>query len=165
MFPADTWNPSPYDIRALRYAEHFCVWAIRTSVACSPQCRTLQREFQTAFGAGNEDGTNAYFALLSCLGKGTRKVRIGRPGHIDMTADELSLVLMLAAAQAGDSERFMAHARWVLGHDDLQALYTAARRFTDHLQARGHSFRKVQAPPPRRTSGGEALRMVAGFSQ
>ncbi len=78
MWLGENLDPSPYDVRSLRYAEHFSVWALRTSVACSPQCRTLLREFQTAFGPHNDDGISAYYALMTSLGKGIRKMRIGQ---------------------------------------------------------------------------------------
>ncbi len=133
------------DLRALRYAEHFCVWALRTSVACSAQCRTLRQEFQRAFGAGDEAATEAYYELLVRLGEGKRKVRIGRPGHIQVTTDELTLVRMLAAAQDGDVERFRAHACWLMGHNRLDALYLGAARFTGLLRERGHVFQAPEA--------------------
>ena len=76
---------------------------------------------------------------------GARKVRIGRPGHIQLTTDELTLVRMLAAAQAQDSERFMAHACWIMGHNRLDRLYAGAVRFTDMLRDRGHEFQMPEA--------------------
>lgn len=133
------------DLRALRYAEHFCVWAVRTSVACSAQCRTLMQEFQRTFGPKDQSAQTAYYDLLICLGEGKRKVRIGRPGHIQLTTDELTLVRMLAAAQAQDAGRFMAHACWIMGHNRLDRLYASAVRFTDMLRDRGHEFQMPEA--------------------
>ena len=136
-----------FDLRALRYAEHFCIWAIRTSVACSSQCRTLNREFEHAFGSGTDVGVAAYHDVLCNLGHGRRKVRIGRPGHIQLTADELSLMLMFAAGQHGDRDRFDAQARWIMAHDRLDDLYASARRFTGLLAERGHHFRPPETRP------------------
>lgn len=133
------------DLRALRYAEHFCVWALRTSVACSARCKTLLLEFQRAFGPEDEVATQAYYDLLTNLGEGRRKVRIGRPGHIQLTNDEQTLVRMLAAAQAGDVERFTAHACWIMGHNRVDALYASAVRFTGLLLGRGHRFQTAEA--------------------
>jgi len=133
------------DLRNLRYAEHFCVWAMRTSVACSPQCRTLLREFESAFGRRAADGLECWHDLLKALTRGARKVRIGRPGLIQLTHDELSLTAMLAAAQAHDRDRFMAHARWIMAHDRLDDVYDEARRFTGLLRERGHLCRLPEA--------------------
>lgn len=148
------------DLRALRYAEHFCVWALRTSVACSAQCRTLRQEFQRAFGSDDAAATDAYYDLLVRLGEGKRKVRIGRPGHIQLTADELTMARMLAAAQAGDVERFRAHACWIMGHNRLDALYASAVRFTGLLRERGHTFR-----PLTHVAAPEAVPVAAGMAQ
>ena len=130
--------PNACDLRSLRYAEHFCIWAIRTSVACSPQCRTLLREFESAFGSRAADGMSAWRALMEALAGGARRLRIGRPGLIQLTHDETSLARMLAAAQAHERDLFMAHARWIMGHERLDDLYDEARRFTGLLRERGH---------------------------
>ncbi len=135
-----------FDLRSLRYAEHFCIWAIRTSVACSSQCKTLVREFHHAFGPQAEAGMRAYHDVVHALGQGRRKVRIGRPGHIELTPDEISLMLMFAAGQAGDDDRFMAQARWIMGHDRLDELSASVGAFTHLLATRGHSFRTADAP-------------------
>lgn len=134
------WSESPdaHDLRSLRYAEHFCIWAMRTSVACSPKCRTLLREFESAFGRRAPDGLTAWYHLLQALGEGARKVCIGRPGHIQLTHDELCIARMLGAAQTQDQDRFMAHARWIMAHNRLDRLYDDARRFTGLMRERGH---------------------------
>lgn len=134
-----------FDLRSLRYAEHFSIWAIRTTVACSPLCRTLMREFHSAFGPNMDEGRAAYQTLVEGLARGARKVWIGRPGHITLTSDELCMMLMLAAGQYEDQDRFCAHARWIMGHERLDDLYVRVRRYTDLLRARGHWFR---TPPP-----------------
>ncbi len=141
MTPAQP-DPVPSDLRDLRYVQHFCVWALRTSVACSPQCRILLREFDRAFAGRIEDGLDAYHDLIRSLGKGRRQVRIGRPGHIELTHDERSLLALLAAAQAGDRERFQAHACFFMGHGRLDRLYDDARAFTRLLGRQGHFFSK-----------------------
>ncbi|MEI9904787.1 MAG: hypothetical protein WDN06_13070 [Asticcacaulis sp.] len=82
-----------------------------------------------------------------------------------MTADELSMVEMLAAAQAGDEERFRAHARWIMGHNQFDELYESAQRFTRMLLARGHRFRKPDTSNASEPTESTALRMVRGSSQ
>lgn len=137
-------EPISTDLRELRYVQHFCVWALRTSVACSPTCRILIREFDRAFAGDLETGLGAYHALVRNLGKGRRKISIGRPGHVELTHDERSLLAMLAAAQGGERDRFLAHARFFMGHDRLDDLYASARDFTGRLRDKGHFFTKPQ---------------------
>ena len=132
----------PTDLRELRYVQHFCVWALRTSVACSPTCRVLLREFDRAFSGDLEEGLASYHDFIRRLGAGRRKVSIGRPGHVELTHDERGLLALLGAAQTGDRDRFMAHARFVMGHDRLDDLYEAAGAFTARLRANGHFFNK-----------------------
>ena len=148
-----------FDLRSLRYAEHFCIWAIRTSVACSSQCKTLVREFHHAFGPQAEGGMAAYHDVVQALGQGQRKVRIGRPGHIELTPDEISLMLMFAAGQSGDRDRFIAQARWIMGHDRLDDLAAGVEVFTQMLAARGHYFRAADAPE-RTTTPAPALHIA-----
>ena len=133
-------DPIPSDLRELRYIQHFSVWALRTSVACSPTCRVLLREFDRAFAGDIEQGLADFHALIRSLGQGRRKVVIGRPGHIELTYDERGLLALLAAAQMGDRERFLAHARFVMGHDRLDDLYQTAGAFAARLRANGHFF-------------------------
>jgi len=140
--PAPVPDPMPTDLRALRYVQHFCVWALRTSVACSPRCRVLQREFDRAFAGGFDAGLGAWHGLIRSLAGGRRRLVIGRPGHVELTHDEGSLLALLAAAQAEDGERFMAHARFIMGHNRLDDLYDHARAFTRLLRNQGHFFGK-----------------------
>ena len=135
-------DPIPTDLRELRYVQHFSVWALRTSVACSPTCRVLLREFDRAFAGDIEEGLADFHALVRSLGAGRRKVSIGRPGHVELTHDERGLLALLGAAQSGDRERFLARARFVMGHDRLGDLYDSACAFTGRLRAKGHFFSK-----------------------
>ncbi len=138
----DVSDAIPTDLRDLRYVQHFSLWAIRTSVACSPHCRTLLREFNRAFAGRFDQGVAAYHALVRDLGGARRKTTIGRPGHIELTHDELSLLALLAAAQNDDRERFLAHARFVMGHNRLDPLCASAGTFTRLLREQGHFFSK-----------------------
>ncbi len=140
--PSPVSDAAPTDLRELRYAQHFCVWALRTSVACSPQCRVLLREFDRAFAGQVDRGLAAWHGLIRSLAGARRRMLIGRPGHIALAHDERSLLALLAAAQADERERFMAHARFIMGHDRLDALYGDAQAFTRLLRDQGHFFSK-----------------------
>ena len=132
----------PSDLRDLRYVQHFCIFALRASVSCSPKCRILLREFDRAFGGDVGDGFSAYLDLVQSLGKGRRKVAVGRPGHVELTHDERTLLALLAAAQDQDRARFAAHACFFMGHNRLDRLYDDARAFTGLLRNHGHFFAK-----------------------
>ncbi|ESQ78315.1 hypothetical protein [Asticcacaulis sp. YBE204] len=126
------------DLRSLRYVEHFLTWALRTSVACSPHCRMLQREFVHAFGPEPSAGVRAFHDWLIALSKGKRKLELGRPGLIELTRDEESLLALLTSAQMGEAVRFTAQARWVMGSEPHDGLYDAARMLMTLLDQRGY---------------------------
>lgn len=136
-----TSDTSPTDLRHLRYVEHFTVWLFRTSVACSPGCRMIHREFKHAFGTRVEEAARVFEQVLLCLSKGVRPITMGRPGHIELTHDEQSLLALFAAAQADDEARFRAHACWLMGHGRIESLYEYARLLGDILRERGLQFR------------------------
>lgn len=135
------------DIRSLRYVEHFLAWALRTSVACSPQCRTLQREFIHAFGAEPSAGIQAFHSWLMALSQGQRRLEIGRPGLIELTRDEEALLALLASAQAGDRDRFLAQARWLMGTEPDAGLYAAGQGLMALLNGRGYQIALARLTP------------------
>lgn len=156
-----TDNGENRDIRTLSYAEHFLIWAVRTSVACSVQCRTLHREFSHAFGGQESEGILAFHNIVGLLAKGRRKLRLGRPGHIETTRDEMALLALFAAAQKGNEDRFLAHARWIMGKEPPEALYLAVRVMVQLLEARGYRLRDLCLPVVSRPeSSAESLRRV-----
>lgn len=156
-----TDNGNNRDIRTLSYAEHFLIWAVRTSVACSVQCRTLHREFSHAFGGQENEGIVAFHRIVSLLAQGRRKMRLGRPGHIETTIDELNLLALFAAAQTGQKARFLAHARWIMGAEPPEALYLAVQVMVQLLEARGCRLRDLCLPVVSRPEpSAENLRMV-----
>lgn len=134
------------DLRSLRYVEHFLTWALRTSIACSPHCRTLQREFVHAFGPEPSAGVGAFHDWLIALSKGKRKLEIGRPGLIELTRDEEALLALLTSAQTSDAARFMAQARWVMGTEPREGLYPAARMLMILLDQRGYRMTPKALP-------------------
>lgn len=128
------------DLRQLRYAEHFLTWALRTSVACSPQCRLLQREFAHAFGPEPSEGLKAFHGWLLALAKGRRRLEIGRPGLIALTRDEEMLLSLLTHAQTQEVDRFTAQARFVMGAEPSGDLYAVARHLMELMAQRGHGL-------------------------
>ena len=133
---------APSDLRQLRYTEHFLVWSIRTSLTCCTQCRTLVREMDRAFGPLSEAGQCGLAIFLRAMGQGKRTIRIGRPGHIELTQDEKSFLALFEALQAGDRDRAAAHARWLAGSDAIQDISLAAGVLARLFSQRGLVFRR-----------------------
>jgi len=134
----------PSDLRQLRYTEHFLIWSIRTSLTCCTQCRTLVREMDRAFGPLSQAGQCGLHIFLTAMGQGRRTIRIGRPGHIELTQDEKSIIALFAALQAGDRDRAAAHARWLAGSDDVQDICLAAGALGRLFARRGLEFRRPE---------------------
>ncbi len=152
---------APNDIRSLSYAEHFIVWVMRTAVACAPECRMIHCEFAHAFGPHVEAGAKAFERVLLALAKGKRPITLARPGHIDMTHDELSLLALFAAAQDGDKTRCLAHARWMMGQGRPEPLCEAVADLGSLLEHNGRAFRRVPDAVPPEGCKGEVGRLHA----
>ncbi|WP_443749302.1 hypothetical protein [Asticcacaulis solisilvae] len=135
---------APSDLRQLRYSDHFLVWSIRTSLTCCTQCRTLVREMDRAFGPLSEAGQCGLTIFLKAMGQGKRVIRIGRPGHIELTQDEKSFLALFEALQAGDRDRAAAHARWLAGSDAVQDICLAAGALCRLFTQRGLEFRRLE---------------------
>lgn len=138
---------APSDLRQLRYTEHFLVWSIRTSLTCCTQCRTLVTEMDRAFGPLSDAGQCGLKIFLNAMGQGKRTIRIGRPGHIELTQDEKSFLALFEALQAGDRDRAAAHARWLAGSDAIQDICLAAGVLARLLAQRGLEFRRFEDAP------------------
>ena len=150
-----------HDIRNLSYAEHFIVWVMRTAVACAPECRMIHREFSHAFGPQAEAGAKAFERVLLALAKGTRPITLARPGHIDMTHDERSLLALFAAAQGRDEARALAHARWMMGRSRPEPLCEAVAELGALLEGNGRTFRPTPDTVPPESCTGEPGRLYA----
>ncbi len=135
---------APSDLRQLRYTEHFLVWSIRTSLSCCTQCRTLVKEMDRAFGPLSTAGQCGLTIFLRTLGQGKRTIRIGRPGHIELTPDERSFLALFEALQAHDRDRAAAHARWLVGSDDVHDICLAAGALCRLFTRRGLEFRRFE---------------------
>jgi hypothetical protein len=145
----------PNDIRNLSYAGHFIVWVMRTAVACAPECRMIHREFSHAFGPHVEAGAKAFERVLLALAKGTRPITLARPGHVQMTHDELSLLALFAAGQIGDGARCLAHARWLMGKARPEPLCEAVADLGILLARNGRTLCPApDAVPPQGCAGG-----------
>ena len=157
MSAAEAPSPEtlPNDIRNLSYAGHFIVWVMRTAVACAPECRMIHREFSHAFGPHVEAGAKAFERVLLALARGMRPITLSRPGHVQMTHDELSLLALFAAAQDGDEARCLAHARWLMGRARPEPLCEAVADLGILLARNGRIVcRSPDSVPPQGCASG-----------
>lgn len=94
----------------------YALWGFRAAAVHHGDCPALVEAFQQTFG---EEGSEALFALhvlARILGRdGGRRIALAAPGCCRVTADELSIVAALAAAQEKAEARRDAHLSWLMG--------------------------------------------------
>ena len=107
----------------LGYGAGFALWSFRACARGCADCGALKRGFAHAFG---EDASAALLGvqrMTSTFGHiGRRKLTLAMPGSVRITADELSLISMLAAAQAHDEAARDAHLQWLLVKQPAQGV-------------------------------------------
>lgn len=92
------------------------VWGFRACASGHGKCPPVARGFDEAFGERGPEALADIMQLVRIFGSaGRRQISIAMPGCGRMTADELSMAAMLAAAQAGHSDERDAHATWLFG--------------------------------------------------
>lgn len=132
-------------ITALGFGGGFALWGIRAIVSGKGKCCRLNAGFDRAFAIDNvmdktlatqtnrRAGCFAMNAMKSfCYQLGTlgrREIVISSPGTMGVTADELSIVSILAGGQAGDKDRCEAHLCWLLATNETQLAYRAAQTY------------------------------------
>ncbi len=134
------------DLRDLTYGEHLIVWAFR-AFAKGRDCAIVRKEFDHGCG---EHAAEAFGAMrifvqqLAMLGR--RPIVLAPPGCLTVVRDEQLVLCLFAAAQAGDSDRFAAHFRWLAAGPHDPVLERVVRLIATALAQRGHRLR-AQAQP------------------
>lgn len=127
------------DVLALATGEQFALWALRWRRACPWDNRTLAEGHFRALGiAAVEEGIAAFAALWEALSRhGRRRLSLNGCRCRTLAADELAMLTLLAAAQAGEGAHIEALARWLCRPDGQEALVAASRRYARVLASRG----------------------------
>ncbi|MEM9169768.1 MAG: hypothetical protein AAGC56_08945 [Pseudomonadota bacterium] len=100
------------------------VWAVRAAAVGGLDCPALARAYSVAFGDDRDDALAGVLVFTRAIGLAARKrVGLAAPGCCGVTRDELSIVNILAAAQAGDDDALDARLAWF-----AQPRYAAAAR-------------------------------------
>ena len=116
---------------------HLALWAFRAGAVGHLECCALVKAFDRTMGEEAGPALAAVCRLVRVVGRdGGRVIRLAHPGCCRVTADELSLVAALAAAQSGDRARRDAHVSWLTcgraedaarcAADDVAAAFDAA---------------------------------------
>ncbi len=103
-------------IPQLGLAAGYILWGFRAAAMRHTECRVLREGYQRALGPDGDSALECMHELVRSIGlHGGRKILIGEPGCCGVTADELSVVALIASAQEQDGERRDAHLRWLMG--------------------------------------------------
>ena len=99
----------------LTYAEHVLVWAIRHWVDGRRCWQIVEREFRDSCGtSGGSTVLAALCQFLVCVAvHGRRTIRVGYRGFPGVSPDEMSLLQLIAAAQADEAHRIAARLPWL----------------------------------------------------
>ncbi len=99
------------------------VWSFRAAATGEYPCCVIRKGFNSAFGEEAHSALGALIEFAQLLGSaGRRRILLARAGCCSVTADELSIIATLAAAQRNDIELCDAHLSWLMcGRGEQQA--------------------------------------------
>ena len=125
------------------------VWSFRACALGHGDCCVLMRGFERAFGDDADPALRAMLGLVRVIGhQGRRKVSLGMPGCVRITRDELSLLMVLAAAQSGDSALRDAHLTWLNGRTPCDHMSLIVERVADLFGSNGYRIKLPQTDLP-----------------
>lgn len=105
----------------------YAIWGFRAIAMGHGDCPVLIRGFEHTFGNHSERAHRAVSALANEMNAGgRRRIKLAMPGCGFPTADELSVVAMLSAAQQGDTLRSQTHLAWLMHANCSDAALIAA---------------------------------------
>jgi len=118
----------PTTLGELDLAERLVVWSFRRWVSGTENWALVEREFRRQFAEGAVHGALRSFAMfveaLRCHAR--RVIRYHQPGCPCLGGDEVCVLTMITAAQAGDLNLAQATGRWLVRAEGLENLLEAA---------------------------------------
>ncbi|MEM6538301.1 MAG: hypothetical protein AAF668_11295 [Pseudomonadota bacterium] len=121
------------------------VWGFRAAVISHLDCPTLINGFENILSDYGRPAIDSLSVLAHALGNfGSRKLGVACPGCGVVTADELSIVALLSAAQREDDFLADAHLAWLMGGRSQDHAKDAAFRVGAIFQA---GQVEIEAPP------------------
>ncbi|MEM1192142.1 MAG: hypothetical protein AAGH42_01970 [Pseudomonadota bacterium] len=105
------------------------VWGFRAAIVNHTDCATLIHGFENIMSAYGRPALHSLSLLAQVLGaKGNRQLSLACPGCGVVTADEMSIVAVLAAEQVGDDAESDAYLAWLMaGRGEREAKEAAHR--------------------------------------
>jgi len=126
------------------YGEHLLVWAWRRLADGRRDCPVLAREFTEAFGEDAAEVLATLAVFLQVLGRGSRRrLVVGPPGCLALTADERQVLNLVAAAQNGHDIAVEANLDWLARREAHPALGMGARALASAFALHGLSLELV----------------------
>lgn len=128
--PVQTTEASyhPTTLGELDLPERLVVWSFRRWVSGTENWALVEREFRRQFADGAAHGALRSFAMfveaLRCHAR--RVIRYHQPGCPCLGCDEVCVLTMITAAQAGDLNLAKATGRWLVRAEGLDDLMQAA---------------------------------------
>jgi hypothetical protein len=130
-------------IEGLSRTEHLFVWALRAIAVGHAECPLLHQTFSAACGWRGDSALATYFVLVRYIGNTARRpLRLHAPGCASVSADEMAIVGVVAAAQASLSEADPTLLRmrldFLLEEHGQEAGLNAARALAEIIADSGH---------------------------
>lgn len=157
-----TLSADPAFVRGLTVPElgfgaGFALWGFRACARGQVMCCAVIHGFERMFGDDAPAVLSNLLALARMMGgKGRRKIGLAMPGCAGVTADEVSVAALLAAAQAGETEKRDAHLAWLFAGPAPEAASAAADRVGRLFLKHGLSLRAPEAALPTPARAGDA---------
>ncbi|MEM6625431.1 MAG: hypothetical protein AAF719_01895 [Pseudomonadota bacterium] len=98
------------------------LWGFRSCARGGGECCVVVDGYKTAFGEDAPEALKRTIDFARLLGEqGRRRIGLAMPGCARVTADELSIIGALSAAQARNRDLMSGHLTWLLArpHDDF----------------------------------------------
>lgn len=92
------------------------LWGFRACASGHSRCWAITNGYEKIFGTRGPEALADVLQLARIFGfEGRRKISVATPGCGRLTADELSMAAMFAAAQLGEEEERDSHVTWLFG--------------------------------------------------
>jgi len=140
MLLADEESLALHEALGFGYAEHLLISAWRRIASGRNTCPLLIREFSEACGEDGLEALATFVTFLNALAYASRRrLSVGLPGGMALTADERQVLTLIAAAQNDRPALFQAHLSWLARGDARPTLAIGARALAAALNA--HALR------------------------
>ena len=118
----------------LKFAAGFSIWGFRAFATGHQNCPAVVTGFTETFGPRTPFAAqylNEFIQTLATAGSknGRRVIKLSRPGCLNITADEISILSALYHAQTDESDLVKSHLQWLSGSSDVHLVYHAIMSF------------------------------------